>query len=465
LSSSFSPSTAANWCHGTSTVSCPSIDLNAYSGMSGIRVKFEAVNGYSNNLYLDNINITGQASVAPVASVSGDSAACTGQAIQFYDLSTPSSNSRLWTFQGGTPSTSTLANPQVSYAAAGSYDVKLVVSNAAGADSVTLANFVNIISAPVADVTLAVNSTTVCKNDSVFATATPTNGGAAPTYDWLVNGTVVSSVSSSFAGVFQDGDVLKVRMVSSDDCVNTKLVEDSVIFTVNNLPATSLGAQGYVCELDGPKVLTGGLPAGGLYSGTGVVNDTLFPSVAGTGSHWIYYTYTDPITGCSNEKKRAISVQAAPGKPSVTQNATTGELEAVTPPGTYTYQWLDANMDPISGATAATFMPTSNGDYFLQILSNIQCSNFSDAYTVANIGLNEENLSGFEMFPNPATTRLNFTVQGSAEVRIMDAAGRLVLTRSISGEQSVDVAQWARGVYMIQVIHGEASTTTPVVLK
>jgi len=465
LSSAFSPSATANWCQGSATVACPSVDLNAYSGMSGVRVKFVAVNGYSNNLYLDNINISGQAQVAPVASVSGDSAACTGQAIQFYDLSTPSSNSRLWTFQGGTPATSTLANPQVSYAAAGSYDVKLVVSNAAGADSVTLSNFVNIITAPVSNVSLAVNSTTVCKNDSVFATATPTNGGVSPTFDWMVNGTVVSSASSSFAGIFQDGDVLKVRMVSSDDCVSAKVVEDSVTFTVNNLPATSLAAQGYVCELDGPKVLTGGLPAGGLYSGTGVVNDTLFPSVAGTGSHWIYYTYTDPTTGCSNEKKRAISIQAAPGKPSITQDATTGELQAVTPPGTFTYQWLDGNMDPIAGATGASFLPTSNGDYFLQIQSNILCSNFSDVYSVANIGLDEENLSGFELYPNPATTRLNFKVQGTADVRIMDASGRLVHTGALTGTQSIDVSEWARGVYMIQVLRGSETTATPVVLK
>jgi PKD repeat protein len=380
-------------------------------------------------------------------------------------LSTPSSNLRLWTFQGGTPATSTLANPQVSYAAAGSYYVKLVVSNAAGADSVTLSNFVNIIAAPVSNVSLAVNSTTVCKNDSVLATATPTNGGVSPTFDWMVNGTVVSSASSSFAGIFQDGDVLKVRMVSSDDCVSAKVVEDSVTFTVNNLPATSLGAQGYVCELDGPKVLTGGLPAGGLYSGTGVVNDTLFPSVAGTGSHWIYYTYTDPATGCSNEKKRAISIQAAPGKPSITQDATTGELQAVTPPGTFTYQWLDGNMDPIAGATGASFLPTSNGDYFLKIQSNILCSNFSDVYSVANIGLDEENLSGFELYPNPATTRLNFKVQGTADVRIMDASGRLVYTGALTGTQSIDVSEWARGVYMIQVLRESETTATPVVLK
>ena len=465
LNSAFTPSSSATWCQGTSTVSCPSIDLNAYSGMTGVRIKFESVNGYSNNLYLDNINISGQALVAPVASLSGDTAACTGQTLQFYDLSIPTSNARLWTFQGGTPATSTLANPQVTYATAGTYDVKLVVANAAGSDSLTLTNFVNIITASIAEVSLGVNSTTICKNDSVFATATPTNGGASPSFEWLVNGTVVSSVNSSFSTTLQDGDVLKVRMTSSDDCVSAKVVEDSLVFTVNNLPAVSLGAQGYVCELDEPKLLSGGLPLGGVYSGAGVINDTIYPSLAGTGSHWIYYTYTDPSTGCSKESKRAISVQAAPAKPTVTQSATTGELSAITSPGTYTYQWLDGNLDPISGATSATFMPTANGDYAVEIKSNIQCANSSDLFSVNNIGLEEEVFTDFQIFPNPATSRLNITVQGSADLQILDASGRLVYAGVVSGSQTLDVAEWARGVYMIQVIMGESTTVQTTVLK
>lgn len=40
--------------------------------------------------------------------------------------------------------------------------------------------------------------------------------------------------------------------------------------------------------------LTGGLPSGGDYSGTSVVNGIFNPSVAGAGTHILYYTYTDP---------------------------------------------------------------------------------------------------------------------------------------------------------------------------
>ena len=463
--SSFTPIDSTTWCHGNSTVACPTIDLDAYSGMAGIRVKFVTINGYGNNLYLDNINITGQAQVAPVASFQGDSAACTGQVLNFFDFSTPAPANRMWYFQGGTPPNSTSPSPAVTYASPGNYDVKLVVSNAAGQDSLTKSSFVTVTTAPIADVVLVLLSSTVCKNDSVFASATITNGGLAPSIDWIVNGTVVASNNLAFASVFTDGDVLKVRMTSSDNCVAVKTAADSVTMTVNNLPAVTLSSQGYLCELDGPMQLSGGMPAGGIYSGLGISNDTIYPSLSGVGSHWVYYTYTEPTTGCANEKKRAISIQPAPGQPTLTQNTISGELEASTPSGTYSYQWLDGNMDPISGATNSTFLPTSNGNYYVKITSNILCSNTSAAYTVVNIGLNEENLSGFEMYPNPATDRLTFNVQGSAEVRILDAAGRLVYTGFVEGKYSLDVQDWARGVYMVQVLRAGKTTGTPVVLK
>ena len=148
ITSSFAPADSTYWCHGSSSVTCPTIDLDAYSGKSGIRVKFVAVNGYGNNTFLDNINISGQAQVAPVAAFGGDTAACTGKSVTFYDYSAPAPTARLWSFQGGTPATSTAANPTVTYANAGTYDVKLVVSNAAGIDSVLLTNYITILTAP-----------------------------------------------------------------------------------------------------------------------------------------------------------------------------------------------------------------------------------------------------------------------------------------------------------------------------
>lgn len=50
----------------------------------------------------------------------------------------------LWTFEGGTPNTSTVANPVVTYNNAGIFSVKLLAYTTGGADSITKENFVTV---------------------------------------------------------------------------------------------------------------------------------------------------------------------------------------------------------------------------------------------------------------------------------------------------------------------------------
>ncbi|GAB5553498.1 MAG: hypothetical protein Sapg2KO_30890 [Saprospiraceae bacterium] len=52
-----------------------------------------------------------------------------GDTIQFTDLSTGNANSWKWTFDGGTPATSTEQNPKVVYNTAGTFGVSFTVSN------------------------------------------------------------------------------------------------------------------------------------------------------------------------------------------------------------------------------------------------------------------------------------------------------------------------------------------------
>lgn len=68
-----------------------------------------------------------------------------GSTIQFNDLSKGAPASWLWTFEGGTPSSSTSQNPLIQYNTAGTFDVKLVIKNSLGTDSVTKAGYINVV--------------------------------------------------------------------------------------------------------------------------------------------------------------------------------------------------------------------------------------------------------------------------------------------------------------------------------
>jgi PKD repeat protein len=97
-------------------------------------------------MYLDNIRITSGAPVtaAPVANFTSNSdGSCAGKNIIFVDKSV-GAVSRAWTFQGGVPATSTAINPTVIYPNAGTFAVRLIVTNTAGSDTLVDSSYVTI---------------------------------------------------------------------------------------------------------------------------------------------------------------------------------------------------------------------------------------------------------------------------------------------------------------------------------
>ncbi|MEH0156380.1 PKD domain-containing protein [Limibacter armeniacum] len=67
-----------------------------------------------------------------------------GDSIQFTNRSTGRPSTLQWTFEGGTPATSNVANPKVVYDSAGVYAVSLTARNANSEDTETKASFINV---------------------------------------------------------------------------------------------------------------------------------------------------------------------------------------------------------------------------------------------------------------------------------------------------------------------------------
>ncbi len=60
----FFPLSADDWCSGSYGVGCYNIDLSPWAGLNNIKLMFEAYCRYGNNLFIDNISISGPVGVA-----------------------------------------------------------------------------------------------------------------------------------------------------------------------------------------------------------------------------------------------------------------------------------------------------------------------------------------------------------------------------------------------------------------
>jgi PKD repeat protein len=83
----------------------------------------------------------------PIANYSADKIViCEGQSVTFTNASLNLPTSYFWSFQGGTPSTSTATNPTITYNTAGTYSVTLTATNAQGSDNEIRVGYITVLS-------------------------------------------------------------------------------------------------------------------------------------------------------------------------------------------------------------------------------------------------------------------------------------------------------------------------------
>lgn len=177
-----------------------------------------------------------------------------------------------------------------------------------------------------ASVSIAASATTICAGTSVTFTATPTNGGTTPSYQWKLNGANVGTNSTTYtSALLQNGDVVTGVMTSTATCVSGS-------------PATSNGIQMSVTPL---PAVTGASTA---IACSGVAND--IPLSANTPSffNWTIGTITGGVTGASAGSGAAINqTLSVPGSTAgtvqylVTPTATSAAYSATATVGNQTY--------------------------------------------------------------------------------------------------------------------------------
>jgi PKD repeat protein len=135
-------------------------------------------------------------------------------------------------------------------------------------------------------------------------TAVTLSGGSPSAGTWtaspaaVINGNVFNP-SASGVNTY----TLTYSFTDADNCSNSA----TTTIIVNQLPTVTATPATY-CLAPGLVTLPAASPAGGTWSGTGVTGNQFNPTAAGLGSHTLKYTYSDPVTGCSNSVNIIVTV-------------------------------------------------------------------------------------------------------------------------------------------------------------
>ena len=253
----FTPQSPNDWCEGFSLVSCGSINLTSFAGMSGVRFRFEGYNANGNNIYIDNINLSGVSSNEPPVAgftVPASNLICQNTPVQFTNTSLNNPDSFNWSFEGASPSSSTLASPSVSYSSPGTYDVQLIVTTGLESDTLKLLNF--IVVNPMPDVQIITSSDSVCLGTQLNLQAT-----GASSYFWNSGPGLVSTDNTSVSVSPTANSIYSVVGVSDIGCVNTDVLSLTIIIppaaptiTMLDYILASSPAQNYIWYVNGVEI-------------------------------------------------------------------------------------------------------------------------------------------------------------------------------------------------------------------
>lgn len=181
------------------------VDLSAYGGQENIKIRFRGIVGsgagstYYSDIAIDLIEVAGSSGpAAPVAAFTANTTdVAVGGSVQFTDQSTNNPTDWSWTFDGGTPASSTQQHPSVTYNTAGTYAVTLTASNAAGSDTEIKTAYITVNVPPVAD--FIGEPTTVNEGQSV--TFTDISTGDPTSWTWTFEGGTPASSSAQHPNV------------------------------------------------------------------------------------------------------------------------------------------------------------------------------------------------------------------------------------------------------------------------
>ncbi|MFE3846811.1 PKD-like domain-containing protein [Flavobacterium sp. LB3P45] len=395
-----------------------------------------------------------------IVSTDADNTICAGTIVTF--TATPTNGGTTPNYQwyaGATPVGSNSATYTTSGLTTGQSVSVVITSNAVcatGSPATSNAIVTTVNPNLSVSVSIGATATTICAGTSVTLTATPTNGGTTPAYQWQVNGVNTGTNSNLFTtSSLTNGQVVTVILTSSATaCANgNPATSTGITMTVNpNLPVSVSAAASATTICPGTSVTFTATPTNagttpsyqwqvnGANAGTGT---NIFTTSGLTNGQVVTVILTSSVTPCATGNpatSTGITITVNPNLPvsvSAAASATTicpgtSVTFTATPTNggtTPSYQWKVNGVN--AGINSNTFTTTTltNGEIVIVVLtSNATCPTSNPATS-----------TGITMTVNP---NLSVSVSIAATATTICAGTSVTFTATPTNGGATPMYQW-----------------------
>lgn len=386
-----------------------------------MRTAIAASVGGRNNIWKPaNLTAVGADGNAPlcVANFSASQqAVCVGTTVTFNDESYNNVQTRTWTFEGGTPTSSTAKSPEITYNTPGVYKVELTVSD---------------------------GSTSKTKIETSYITVLG-NAMSLPYYE-------------GFEGYNATSDLTRYQITSSNPSSKAwELTTEAAKTGSKSLYVNNFNQTGDVDEFISPSI-----DLSGESSSTGGVTLSFRYAAAKKSSAQATETFKTYISSNCGESYVLRKTLTA------TQYTTTVSAS----------NWIpsDADWKTVHVTNITTSYFSANFRFKFALESNGGNNLFIDDINLyrgaptesLSVAKNDNSVSSFVIYPNPANSELNVSFsamnEGNYTVQVVDLVGKIIYSYNIKANQGlnevlIDTDNLGNGAYFVKVSDNSSSKT------
>jgi len=493
---------------GTSNSTSITTTANNTSGTVSVR----SLNGCGFSSSASTLPISIITTLANPGTITGSDTVCSGTLQTYSIAAVPGATGYTWSYPTGWSGTTTGTSVQV-FPGTGSGNVQVTASVSCALSPISQKPITSITTLTPA-VSISTPTTTLCQGTAITFTATATNGGTNPAYQWLKNGTNVTGTGNTYVdNLLVTGDVIKAVLTSNLRCKSANTVTSNSIVsnvTPSVIPGVSINTKpvfsicsGTLLNFTTTSNGTGTLPNYQWYK-----NGVQIPGATGTTYSSASLMDKDTLTISLNSNAICATTNNAISNkvgitvidtlvPSVSITASTTLVtlgDYITFSATYTgggatptFQWVKNSINvPGETNTTLTSNTISPGDVIaVKMLSYAACarpplvkSNEINMKSALSVGTVKGWDGNVRLYPNPNTGTFMIAATSAVtgmghpvQIEVLNAIGQPIFQQQLnpaksSWEYEVNLpVSAANGRYLIRLSADDMRATLPFVLN